>query len=126
MQNVDTAIAGLEMDGLVGIILRGGLSPDIAEGDAEAFGQREEGAADLCQYGRHFGYIVRLQSIRRRNEGQTRRIYHNAILRARRAPVGRSVQFWEEKKGKRRRGDVGRENSGTRRAPEYNSFAKQQ
>ena len=47
VQNVDAAIASLKMHGLVRVILGGGLSPKIAKGDTEAFGQSRDRAANI-------------------------------------------------------------------------------
>ena len=47
VQNVDAAIASLKMHGLVRVILGGGLSPKIAKGNTEAFGQSRDRAANI-------------------------------------------------------------------------------
>jgi len=49
LQNVDAAIASLEVHGLVRIILRGALSPKIAKGNAEAFRESRYGAANFFE-----------------------------------------------------------------------------
>ena len=47
LQNVDAAITRLKMDGLVGIIFGGRLSPKIAKGDAEALRESRDRVADF-------------------------------------------------------------------------------
>src|SRR5690242_5446692 len=53
LQNVNAAIARLEMHRLVGVILRGALSPKIAKGNTEALGESGDRAADFFQKGSH-------------------------------------------------------------------------
>jgi hypothetical protein len=53
LQNMNAAVAGLEMHGLVGVVLGGRLSPKIAKGDAEALSQRSDRAANFFQERSH-------------------------------------------------------------------------
>jgi hypothetical protein len=53
LQNVDAAIARLEMHRLVGIVLRGGLPPHGDEGDFEALIENFEGAEEVADDGCH-------------------------------------------------------------------------
>jgi hypothetical protein len=58
---------------------------------------------------------IRVILLRPERDARRSRSVHSAPI-GRLAFPGACLKFWEEKKGKRRRGDVGRENSGTRRA----------
>src|SRR5437879_8417026 len=53
LQNMDAAIARLKMYGLLRVVFGGRLSPEIAKGDAEAFGQSRNRAANFLSDRRH-------------------------------------------------------------------------
>ena len=53
LQDVDAAVARLEVHGLVRIVLRGGLLEHGDEGDFEAFVENFEGAEEFCDHGCH-------------------------------------------------------------------------
>lgn len=53
VEDMDAAIARLEMDGFVRIVFGDGFSQHVAEGDAEAFGQRRTGLTEFPENRRH-------------------------------------------------------------------------
>ena len=53
MQDVDTAVARLEVDRFVRIIFRDGLAPHAAEGDVQSLRQRGEAGADFMKDSGH-------------------------------------------------------------------------
>lgn len=53
LENMNAAVAGLEVHGLVGVVFGRGLAPQIAKGDAEPFCQGRDGATNIFQESCH-------------------------------------------------------------------------